>query len=217
MDELDSQTEDSSRSEAIQEEQSDYSLQQEHLIDGTTTCLNNDVDVDAPIHDVAPAEVAPSVSDERMNVKQNGMSQNSSDPENKMISDSDQQGSYPVVSPEFIAENITRSYFQSANSAANSSGIDKNCRQEINKVRSQTSAVNHGVFPGHDQVRRSMTMPVFTSTPIVQQQDGATADKNACNSENIYSVMNRMDQLNSGIRTIKREHITVDGMLTERV
>ena len=113
MDELDSQTENSSRSEAIQEEQSDYSLEQVNLIDGTTTCLKNDVDVDAPIHDVAPAEVAPS-SDERMNVKQNGASQNSSDPESKMISSSDQQGSYPVVPPEFIAENINCSYFQSA-------------------------------------------------------------------------------------------------------
>ena len=146
MDELDSQTENSSRSEAIQEEQSDYSLQQENLIDGTTTCLKNDVDFDAPIHDVAPAEVAPSGSDERMNVKQNGASQNSSDPESKMISGSDQQGSYPVVPPEFIAENINRSYFQSANSAANSSEIDKDCRQEINDDRLHTSTVNHGVF-----------------------------------------------------------------------
>ena len=51
MDELDSQTENSSRSEAIQEEQSDYSLEQENLIDETTTCLKDDVDVDAPIHD----------------------------------------------------------------------------------------------------------------------------------------------------------------------
>ena len=49
MHELDSQTENLSRSEAIQEEQSDYSLQQENLIDGTTTYLKNDVDVDAPI------------------------------------------------------------------------------------------------------------------------------------------------------------------------
>ena len=205
MDELDSQTENSSRSEAIQEEQSDYSLEQENLIDGTTTCLKNDVDVGAPIHDVAPAEVAPSGSDERMNVKQNGASQNSVDPESKMISSSDQQGSYPVVPPEFIAENINRSYFQSANSVANCSEIDKDCRQEINDDRLQTSTVNHGVFPGHDQVRRSMTMPVFTSTPIIQRQDGVTVDKNACNRENINSIINRIDQLDSGIRTIKMD------------
>ena len=204
MDELDSQTENSSRREAKQKEQRDYSLQQENLIDGTT-CLKNDVDVDAPIHDVVPAEVAPSGSDQRLNVKQNGASQNSSDPESKMISSSDQQGRYPVVPPEFIAENISRSYFQSANSVANSSEIDKHCRQEINNARLQTSTVNQGVFPGQDQVRRSMTMPVFTSTPIIQRQDGATADKNASNRENIYAIINRIDQLDSGIRTIKKD------------
>lgn len=52
-------------------------------------------------------------------------------------------------------------------------------------------------------------MPVFTSTPIVSRPNGTTGQNAGIStSENISSVMNKIDQLDSSIKAIKRDIIS---------
>ena len=48
-----------------------------------------------------------------------------------------------------------------------------------------------------------MTQPVFTSTPILMRNEG----NNAYTSQSILSVFNRIDQLDSNIKAVKRDII----------
>ena len=49
------------------------------------------------------------------------------------------------------------------------------------------------------------TLPIYTSTPIVQRQDGMTTESSEINSLKISSIMNKIAQLDSSIKSLKTD------------
>ncbi|MCG8045342.1 MAG: hypothetical protein N0E48_06700 [Candidatus Thiodiazotropha endolucinida] len=190
MQELDSLVEDPSQNIDVSDQLSEKSFQQD--INATITSLGNYVN--APSHDVASVIVAPNDFD----VAETG---------NSTQTVCQQQDILSVASPEFMAENIKSHYCFNANAMTNISG-EMNLRQstcaELSKT-SQDLVLNRAVPTDPDQRRRSTTLPISTSTPIVLRQDGSSCDVKGCTSGNICSIINRIDQLDSGIRKIKTE------------
>ena len=129
---------------------------------------------------------------------------------------------------QYTAENVTSSYMHRVN-LTSTMGIDSNNLNHkpvaVNYGNKPVS-VNYGNFLEHmlnrDQNHKvnedslnltsqgrtacgsgNRAMPFFTSTPIVQRQED-TANSGAA-SQNICAIISKTDQLDSGIKTMKRD------------
>ena len=102
----------------------------------------------------------------------------------------------------YTAEKVTDSYKRSVNIA---SSIGVNLTPTLDKtIKTQpTPALTQGL---HDQVQSNTPMPTFTSTTILQRQNSIKADNNVTNGS-ISLIMNRIEQLDRGIKAIKRDVI----------
>ena len=123
----------------------------------------------------------------------------------------DMSNSEMRASPEFTAENITDEYMQSLK-------IAKNQRQEINLMidahpltenqdmadKKQDSDRHNldcqGLMASSAVLRE---IPAFTSTPITQRQEVSV--NNGTASQTMRVILNRIDELDSGIKAIKRD------------
>ena len=129
---------------------------------------------------------------------------------------------------QYTAENITSSYMHRVN-LTSTMGIDfnnLNHKPVAVNYGNKPVAVNYGNFLEHrlnrDQDHKmsedglnltsqeriacgsgNRAMPVFTSTPIMQRQED-TANSGAA-SQNICAIISKIDQLDSGIKAIKRD------------
>ena len=139
----------------------------------------------APKCNVSQLNVALNCTNESVNNAQNhGESEDNFYPERKSIPIPSQ----PVTHSNFLftAENITDQYSRCVN-VANTSGENLNPTLDKYVVTQPTPTLNHGF---QAKYQNNMTMPAFTSTPIVQRQNDVT-------SENVSLIMNRIEQLDS--------------------
>ena len=126
-------------------------------------------------------------------------------------------------SVEFTAENITRTYMQGLN-MANTLGLGISSKLDRFVANQEPGVVNYGSTEGlglnFDKTlcneRRfsasqgqatgridSRMLPALTSTPIISRQENTTS----CgpSSQTIHAIINRIDQLDGGIKAIKRD------------
>ena len=117
---------------------------------------------------------------------------------------------------ECTAENITQSYMHGINMA-------KSVEQQLNAGPDSTfqnppMVVNQenrqweleGEVTSKEQIANNMidsTLPVYTSTPILMRYEGNVLGNKSIASQNIFSVLSRIDQLDGNIKSIKREII----------
>ena len=100
-----------------------------------------------------------------------------------------------TVNTSFTAENITESYMRSVKLAtAFTPEVHAPLREEYQPV-----PLNNGISSGIVPVQ----IPAFTSTPIVSRQDQSASSGAA--SHSIYTINNKIDQLDSGIKAIKND------------
>ena len=170
MQEMDSMIEDQSQNESESEELSDLPGQQEDQICEQQTRHEKNVNGNAaPKCNVAQLNVAPNCTNEPVNDVQNhGESEDNSDSERKSLP----VPSQPVTHSNFlfIAENITDQYSRCVN-VANTLGENLNPKLDQCVVTQPTLTLNHDF---QAQYQNNMTMPAFTSTPIVQRQNDVT-------------------------------------------
>ena len=167
MQEMDNLIDNQSQNDSVSEELSDLPVQQEDQICEQSTRHENDVNGNfAPKGNVAQLNVAPNCTNESVNDAQNrGESEDNSDLERKSFP----VPSQPVTHSKFLftAENITDKYSRCVN-VANTLGENLNPTMDKYFVTQPTLSLNHGF---QAQYQNNMTMPAFTSTPIVQRQN----------------------------------------------
>ena len=204
---LDSLIEGPSQNVSGVDDSSDLPRQQETQSYTETTNSKDDVNDNVPQIDVSQlppnvsvAQPPPNDSVANLNVACTGIQVEA---ENIVRNDEGStiipQQSFAGPNEILTAENITAQYFRSVNLA----------RSLGNNIRHATE--NHIGTPTtsneeyQDNLLSSAKTPAFTSTPIVQRQNG-NVDLDTT-SEKISIMMNKIDQLENGIRTIKRDVI----------
>ena len=203
MQEMDSIVEEPIKSEQGSVELADLNSNGDHIQDQTTSgqCdVNSNV---APMCNVAQLDGALNCSYDLPDVANNGsLAENTSDPERDAVSQVPQPVTYPdtaipgftlKIGEIYTAENITDSYKRSVNEAGSQSVYTPT----FNRLLSQGF---------QNQFQDNTAMPTFTSTPNVQRQDGVN-DDNIRASENACWLINRIEQLDSGIKALKRDVI----------
>ena len=206
MQELDSQLEDPSHSEYSSEGSRDFGVQQDLGVQQRAPICDslfddgNDVNVapncDVPLSgNVAPncnvltsANVAEKCNVETISVGINSDSVAQKHPVSSHIEKQPKNKS-------FTAENITESYMSSVKLATTfAPGIHAPLREDCQSV-----PMNYGILSETVPDR----MPTFTSTPIASRQEQPC--NSAAASTSIYSILGKIDQLDSGIKSIKKD------------
>ena len=207
MQNLDSLVEEPSEGGSGLEESPDQSLQHRNQIcEKTTTGSQNDVNIniapniDAAQSDVMQLNVAPSCTNEFRSTANNDGLEEVVEFERESLHVPAQTTARSDIL--YTAEKVTDSYKRSVNVA---SSIGVNLTPTLDKtIKIQpTPALTQGL---HDQVQSNTPMPTFTSTPILQRQNSIMADNNVTSSS-ISLIMNRIEQLDLGIKAIKRDVI----------
>ena len=102
-----------------------------------------------------------------------------------------------TVNTSFTAENITESYMRSVKLAtAFTPEVHAPLREEYQPV-----PVNNGISSGIVPVQ----IPAFTSKPIASRKDQSASSGAA--SHGIYTIINKIDRLRSGIKAIKNDKL----------
>ena len=105
-------------------------------------------------------------------------------------------GNYTIsgIQKEFIAEKLIYGASSSANINSN------NDHENFKEVHQQ------GAVSGNNENLLTY-VPMFTSIPIVQRQDGILAENSGLTSVKVCALLNKIDQLDSGIKSLKSEII----------
>ena len=115
-----------------------------------------------------------------------------------------------VIQKEFIAEKLVNGRTSTADR-----NIDDDMEKAVNKRNTQQeqggTARNLRNLQGISTCENVTKGPIYTSTPIQQRQDGYNMESSGLTSVKICSLINKIDELDSGIKSIKKRDFTKDG------
>ena len=191
MQELDSQEIDSSQCDkgmaedlierrSLQKEQIYYTITND--VDTASNC--NVVSRDALNCDVAPG-VAPTNEIDDMGMR------STCNPDTQTLSGTAQTVRLVCNDPVLVSHSLTQ---------PNDLFIAEKITSQSESIRNVSSR-----NPIPALVTVSSTLPILTSTPIVQRQEGSLGNNEEQLSHNVSMILNRIQQLEGGIKTIKQD------------
>ena len=199
MVEMDSQLEESSEREPLQENLSESCFQHDESYSVNTEGTPNEDNANSENGDHLQATIIQPSKQEVQPFEQEPVIQSSQS--SGLVHELVQNN---VIQKEFIAEKLVNGRTSTA-CRNNNDDMEKAVNNRNTQQEQGGAARNLRNLQGISRCENVTTGPIFTSTPIQQRRDGYNIENSGLTSVKICSLINKIDELDSGIKSIKKE------------